>query len=142
MLTPSLLLEAVRDVARATGEVALRHFRRDLKVEWKADGSEVTVADREAEGREVDARAHAGGAAGGFDAPARQSAQVVMPRIVQMLQTKRPHPSQGYPSDARSSRPHERHVMASRSCRCVMLPSRRVRAPRGDVRPARTPGSS
>lgn len=49
MLTPSLLLEAVRGVARATGEVALRHFRRDLKVEWKADGSEVTVADREAE---------------------------------------------------------------------------------------------
>jgi histidinol phosphatase-like enzyme (inositol monophosphatase family) len=49
MLTPSLLLEAVRDVARVAGEVALRHFRRDLVVEWKVDGSEVTVADREAE---------------------------------------------------------------------------------------------
>jgi histidinol phosphatase-like enzyme (inositol monophosphatase family) len=49
MLTPALLLEAVREVARLTGEVALRHFRRNLVVEWKADGSEVTVADREAE---------------------------------------------------------------------------------------------
>ena len=49
MLTPSLLLEAVRDAALATADVALRHFRRGVTVEWKTDGSEVTVADRQAE---------------------------------------------------------------------------------------------
>ncbi|HSA56320.1 MAG TPA: inositol monophosphatase family protein [Gemmatimonadaceae bacterium] len=49
MLTHALLLEAVRDAARVTAEVALHHFRRKLTIEWKADGSEVTVADRQAE---------------------------------------------------------------------------------------------
>lgn len=43
------LLEAVADVARAAGDVALSHFRRGVAVEWKGDGSPVTVADREAE---------------------------------------------------------------------------------------------
>lgn len=42
-------LEAVTDVARIAGDVALRHFRRGVAVEWKTDGSPVTVADREAE---------------------------------------------------------------------------------------------
>lgn len=45
----SSLLDAVHEVARLCGDVANRHFRTLLTVEWKADGSEVTVADREAE---------------------------------------------------------------------------------------------
>ncbi len=45
----SLLLEAVADVARAAGAVALRHFNSALTVERKADGSPVTIADRSAE---------------------------------------------------------------------------------------------
>lgn len=43
------LLEAVSDVARLTGQVALRHYRTRLDVETKRDGSPVTVADRAAE---------------------------------------------------------------------------------------------
>ncbi len=42
-------LEAVADVARIAGDVALRHFQKGIAVEWKADGSPVTAADREAE---------------------------------------------------------------------------------------------
>jgi histidinol-phosphatase len=45
----STLLDAVQEVARFAGEVALRHFRSRLAVETKRDGSPVTVADREAE---------------------------------------------------------------------------------------------
>jgi histidinol-phosphatase len=45
----SEFLEAVTDVARIAGDAALRHFRRGVAVEWKTDGSPVTVADREAE---------------------------------------------------------------------------------------------
>lgn len=45
----SLLLEAVTDVARVAGSVALRHFRTRLRVETKSDGSPVTIADRAAE---------------------------------------------------------------------------------------------
>lgn len=44
-----ILLEAVRDVARVAGDEALRHFRSALRVELKADGTEVTIADRQAE---------------------------------------------------------------------------------------------
>jgi histidinol-phosphatase len=44
-----LLLEAVSDVARVAGSVALRHFRTQLRVETKSDGSPVTIADRAAE---------------------------------------------------------------------------------------------
>jgi histidinol-phosphatase len=44
-----LLLEAVSDVARAAGAVALRHFKSTLTVECKPDGSPVTIADRGAE---------------------------------------------------------------------------------------------
>lgn len=43
------LLEAVQVVARAAGDVALRHYRTALAVESKGDGSPVTIADREAE---------------------------------------------------------------------------------------------
>lgn len=43
------LLEAVQVVARAAGEVALRHYRTTLAVEAKEDESPVTIADREAE---------------------------------------------------------------------------------------------
>lgn len=43
------LLGAVEELARVTGDAALRHFRRGLDVITKADGTPVTVADREAE---------------------------------------------------------------------------------------------
>ena len=42
-------LSAVSDLARLTGDVAMRHFRRGVRVEIKGDGSPVTIADREAE---------------------------------------------------------------------------------------------
>ena len=45
----SLLLEAVHDAARVAGDIAMRHYRTALAVESKADGSPVTIADREAE---------------------------------------------------------------------------------------------
>lgn len=45
----SALFRAVEEVARVCGEVALSHFRKTLAIEIKADGSEVTRADREAE---------------------------------------------------------------------------------------------
>lgn len=45
----SLLLEAVADVARSAGRVALRYFKSRLSVEQKQDGSPVTIADRSAE---------------------------------------------------------------------------------------------
>jgi histidinol phosphatase-like enzyme (inositol monophosphatase family) len=44
-----MLMEAVADVARLAGQAALRHFRRNVAVDVKADGSPVTIADREAE---------------------------------------------------------------------------------------------
>jgi histidinol-phosphatase len=44
------LLEAVQEAARVAGNVAMRHYRTSLAVESKADGSPVTIADREAEG--------------------------------------------------------------------------------------------
>lgn len=43
------LLQASAEVARLAGDVALRFFRSDVRVETKGDGSPVTVADREAE---------------------------------------------------------------------------------------------
>ena len=43
------LLDAVQVVARAAGDVALRHYRSRLAVETKGDGSPVTIADREGE---------------------------------------------------------------------------------------------
>jgi histidinol-phosphatase len=43
------LLQAVEAVARIAGDVALRHYRTNLTVETKSNGTPVTVADREAE---------------------------------------------------------------------------------------------
>ncbi len=48
-MSQTMLLEAVRDAARVAGNVALSHFRGSLSIERKADGSEVTIADRESE---------------------------------------------------------------------------------------------
>jgi len=45
----SLLLEAVAEVARVAGNVALGYFKSGLTVETKSDGSPVTIADRAAE---------------------------------------------------------------------------------------------
>jgi histidinol-phosphatase len=47
--TAGTLLEAVAEVARLTGQVALKHYRTGVDVETKRDGSPVTIADREAE---------------------------------------------------------------------------------------------
>ncbi len=49
MTTPSLLLEAVTEVARLTAAAALRFFRTEVDVETKGDGSPVTIADKTAE---------------------------------------------------------------------------------------------
>jgi len=43
------LLQAVSEVAALAGARALSYWRRDTAVEWKADGSPVTRADREGE---------------------------------------------------------------------------------------------
>ena len=48
-LQQSTLLQAVEQLVRLTGQVALRHYRTGLNVETKRDGSPVTVADRAAE---------------------------------------------------------------------------------------------
>ncbi|HEX9483135.1 MAG TPA: histidinol-phosphatase [Gemmatimonadaceae bacterium] len=45
----SLALKSVMDLARVTGEVAMRHFRTRVRVETKSDGSPVSDADRAAE---------------------------------------------------------------------------------------------
>jgi len=45
----SLLLEAVAEVARLAGKVALGYFKSGVAVETKSDGSPVTIADRAAE---------------------------------------------------------------------------------------------
>lgn len=42
-------LEAAMDLARLTGDIALSHYRSNLVVETKGDGSPVTAADRAAE---------------------------------------------------------------------------------------------
>jgi histidinol phosphatase-like enzyme (inositol monophosphatase family) len=43
------LVAAAAELARLTGDVAMRHYRSRLAVETKADGSPVTIADRAAE---------------------------------------------------------------------------------------------
>lgn len=43
------LAGAVEQVARLAGDMALRHFKSSLVIESKADGSPVTIADRNAE---------------------------------------------------------------------------------------------
>lgn len=49
MSAHSLLLEAVTEVARVAGTVAMRYFKSSLAVEAKGDGSPVTIADKTAE---------------------------------------------------------------------------------------------
>lgn len=49
MSSPAELLDAVTEVARVAGQVALRHFRTGVAVDVKGDGSPVTIADRAAE---------------------------------------------------------------------------------------------
>jgi len=44
-----LLLEAVRECAELAGSVAMAHYRTNVAVEQKGDGSPVTAADRAAE---------------------------------------------------------------------------------------------
>jgi len=48
-VTPSVLMEAALEVARAASLVALRYYKRGVAVETKRDGSPVTLADRAAE---------------------------------------------------------------------------------------------
>lgn len=48
-LDAAALLEAVNELARLMGRGALRHFKSRIAVDVKADGSPVTIADREAE---------------------------------------------------------------------------------------------
>lgn len=43
------LLQAVRECADFAGAFALQHYRSNIAVEWKQDGSPVTAADRGAE---------------------------------------------------------------------------------------------
>jgi histidinol-phosphatase len=43
------LMEAAAEVARVAGDIAHRYFRAAIETEIKADGSPVTIADREAE---------------------------------------------------------------------------------------------
>ena len=43
------LLSAARECAELAGSVAFSHYRTNVAVEWKGDGSPVTVADRGAE---------------------------------------------------------------------------------------------
>lgn len=48
-LSGAAVMEALSEVARLAGAVALQHFKRGLAVETKADGSPVTIADRASE---------------------------------------------------------------------------------------------
>lgn len=71
------LLQAVEEVARLAGEVAMRHFKSGLTVEIKGDGSPVTIADRSAEraAREwIESRFPADGIVGEELGVARESA--------------------------------------------------------------------
>ena len=49
MTMSGTMLQAVSELARLTGGTALRHYRTNLTIDRKDDGSPVTVADREAE---------------------------------------------------------------------------------------------
>src|SRR4030088_2364967 len=62
-----------------------------------------------------------GGINGGSGRFATHSLQSVIPRKLQMMQTKVPQSVQGYPSDARSSFPQERHIIESFSRRCFAI---------------------
>ncbi len=47
--SPASLLHAAAEVAEYAAAVAMRWYRAEVAVEWKNDGSPVTIADREAE---------------------------------------------------------------------------------------------
>ncbi len=49
LAAPELLLQAVQECAELAGGIAHAHYRKNVAVEWKSDGSPVTIADREAE---------------------------------------------------------------------------------------------
>ena len=49
VVSGTVLLEAVADVARLAGDIALGHFRPGIAVDSKSDGSPVTIADRASE---------------------------------------------------------------------------------------------
>jgi Archaeal fructose-1,6-bisphosphatase and related enzymes of inositol monophosphatase family len=48
-MSNSTYLQAVAEVARLAGEIALRHYRQKVSIETKKDGTPVTIADRDAE---------------------------------------------------------------------------------------------
>lgn len=48
-VSPESLLQAVRECADLAGAFAHGHYRAGIAVEWKSDGSPVTIADRGAE---------------------------------------------------------------------------------------------
>lgn len=48
-MAPEALLDPIAELARLAGDTAMRHFRTGVVAERKADGSPVTIADREAE---------------------------------------------------------------------------------------------
>jgi Archaeal fructose-1,6-bisphosphatase and related enzymes of inositol monophosphatase family len=48
-MSNSTYLQAVSEVARVAGTIALRHYRQKVDIETKKDGTPVTIADREAE---------------------------------------------------------------------------------------------
>src|SRR5690349_18785013 len=97
------------------------------------------MADREPERRKVGAHAPGTLALAGVAAALReQAAHSTTPRMLHMLHTKRPQSPQGYPSDARSSLPQARQVIASRSCRSAIVFSgiaARARSARARVEP-------
>src|SRR5262245_9402263 len=79
------------------------------------------MADGEPECRKIGAHAPGAGAFAGVPAARReQAAHRTTPRMLHMLHTKRPQSLQGYPSDARSSLPQARQVIASRSCKSAI----------------------
>ena len=53
-ISHSTLLQAVAELAELAGATAFQHYRQDVAVDRKVDGSPVTIADREAERRARD----------------------------------------------------------------------------------------
>jgi hypothetical protein len=105
-------LDDQRDVAvkklRYLGRlnVWLTQHRRD-----RGDGGDVLA---QCSGQSIGRGVGVNGGSGRF---ATQLWHSVIPRKLQMMQTKVPQSAQGYPSDARSSFPQERHIIESFSRR-------------------------
>jgi hypothetical protein len=109
----SLSLDDKRDVAvkklgyLRSPYVRLTQHRRDC-----GDGGDVLA---QCSGQSIfGERLGVNGGSGRF---ATQFLHSVIPRKLQMMQTKVPQSVQGYPSDARSSFPQERHIIESFSRR-------------------------